>query len=215
MHPICRAVLAASVLVSSASFAQEAEMNMQVDMDSQEMPSARIQIRTSGPEGEEGTSTVKVRGGGARMDVRMTTGTTVETRTVHADHGRETVIIREAAPAAPAARDCGTGDDEGCMVRRDGQLPMDAGTWRGFYQSLKSEQNELVREEKAGKMLKRVYLTAAQFGRVLDLFPNELTRLDVAKVAVPRVVDPQHALGFSSKWDNSINGSEYTDLITE
>ena len=217
MNPIVRAVLASSLFVSSVCFAQEAEINMQVDVDDQDMPAARIQVRASGPDGQEG-ATVKVRGGGARMDVRVTGGTTAtetrtETRTeMHTTEHSEPVRERVAEPAF---RDCGTRSDEGCTTRRDGQLPMDASTWRGFYQSLKSENNEIVREEKAEKMLKRVYLTAAQFGMVLDLFQNEITRLDVAKVAAPRVVDPQHALGFSSKWNNSISGSEYTDLITE
>ncbi|MCY1036511.1 DUF4476 domain-containing protein [Corallococcus sp. BB11-1] len=211
MNPIVRAVLASSLFVSSVSFAQEAEINMQVDVDDQDMPAARIRVKTSGPDGEEG-ATVKVRGGGTRMDVRVTGGTTT---TEHRTEQTEYVApARERAPE-PSFRDCGTGSDEGCTTRRNGQLPMDASTWRGFYQSLKSEPNEIVREEKAGKMLKRVYLTAAQFGMVLDLFPNEITRLDVAKVAVPHVVNPQHALGFSSKWNNSISGSEYTDLITE
>ncbi|MCY1047719.1 DUF4476 domain-containing protein [Corallococcus sp. bb12-1] len=221
MNPIVRAVLASSLFVSSVSFAQGAEINMQVDVDDQDMPGARIHVKASGPDGEEG-ATVKVRGGGTRMDVRVTGGmTTTETHTeTRTERNTEYVApVREREvrerESGPSFRDCGTGSDEGCTTRRDGQLPMDASTWSGFYQSLKSEPNEIVREEKAEKMLKRVYLTAAQFGKVLDLFPNEITRLDVAKVAVPHVVNPQHALGFSSKWRNSISGSEYTDLITE
>ncbi|RKH74649.1 DUF4476 domain-containing protein [Corallococcus aberystwythensis] len=204
MNRIARAVLVSSLFVSSASFAQDAEFNMQVDADDADMPSARIKMKTTTTVDGEETTTVKVRGGGTRMDVRMTGGVTeTETRT-------ERHVVAE-----PSYRDCGTNSDEGCLMRRDGQLPMDATTWRGFYQSLKSENNEIVREEKAEKMLKRVYLTAAQFGMVLDLFNNEITRLDVAKVAAPHVVNPQHALGFSSKWKNSISGSEYTDIITE
>ncbi|RKH14459.1 DUF4476 domain-containing protein [Corallococcus sp. CA047B] len=220
MNPIVRAVLASSLFVSSVCFAQGAEINMQVDVDDQDMPAARIQVKASGQDGQDG-ATVKVRGGGAMMDVRVTGGmTTTETRTeTRTETNTEYVAPvrereRERAPSH-GSRDCGTGTDEGCNTRRDGQFPMDASTWRGFYQSLKSEPNEIVREEKAGKMLKRVYLTAAQFGMVLDLFPNEITRLDVAREAAPHVVDPQHALGFSSKWRNSISGSEYTDLITE
>jgi hypothetical protein len=100
-------------------------------------------------------------------------------------------------------------------MTRDGKYAMDAETWRGFYQSLKSQPNEITREEMTEKMLKRNYLTAAQLGLMLDLFPNEITRLDVAKNAATHVVNPQHALGFSSKWQNSISASEYTDLISE
>jgi hypothetical protein len=106
-------------------------------------------------------------------------------------------------------------NDAGCTMTRDGQYPMDAETWRGFYQALKSQANELTREEMAEKMLKRNYLTAAQYGLVLDLFVNELTRLEVAKNAGPRVVNPQHALGFSSKWKNGLTAEEYTEMIAE
>ncbi|AFE04489.1 hypothetical protein COCOR_02116 [Corallococcus coralloides DSM 2259] len=222
MNRIVRAALVSSLFVSSASFAQDAEFNMQVDIDDQDMPSARIKMKTTTNVDGEETTTVKVRGGGARMDVRMTGGT-MESES-HSEH-RETrttetrreprMDSRPEMAAEPSHRDCGTRSDEGCMMRRDGQFPMDASTWSGFYQSLKSESNEIVRQEKAEKMLKRVYLTAVQFGMVLDLFNNEITRLEVAKEAAPHVVDPQHALGFSSKWRNSISGSEYTDIITQ
>ncbi|RKI05242.1 DUF4476 domain-containing protein [Corallococcus sp. AB004] len=223
MNRIVRAALVSSLFVSSASFAQDAEFNMQVDINDQDMPSARIKMKTTTNVDGEETTTVKVRGGGARMDVQMTGGTTesesysetrtTETRREPRMHSRPEMPV--AAEAAPSHRDCGTRSDEGCMMRRDGQYPMDASTWSGFYQSLKSENNEIVRQEKADKMLKRVYLTAMQFGMVLDLFKNEIVRLDVARIAAPHVVDPQHALGFSSKWRNSISGSEYTDIITQ
>ncbi|MHA7629185.1 DUF4476 domain-containing protein [Corallococcus sp. M7] len=224
MNRIARAVLVSSLFVSSASFAQDAEFNMQVDIDDQEMPNARIKMKTTTNVDGEETTTVKVRGGGARMDVRMTGGMTEseshgehrETRTTETRREPRMEPRHEMPMAAePSHRDCGTRSDEGCMMRRDGQYPMDASTWSGFYQSLKSENNEIVRQEKADKMLKRVYLTAVQFGMVLDLFKNEITRLDVARIAAPHVVDPQHALGFSSKWRNSISGSEYTDIITQ
>jgi hypothetical protein len=118
-------------------------------------------------------------------------------------------------PPEPAYRDCGTDRDPGCTLSRDGKYAMDRDAWRGFYQSLKSQPNEITREEMTEKMLKRNYLTAVQLGLVLDLFPNEITRLEVAKNAANHVVNPQHALGFSSKWHNSIFAGEYTDLISE
>jgi hypothetical protein len=216
MNRIFRAALVSSLFISSASFAQDAEFNMQVDIDDQDMPSARIKMKTTTTVNGEETTTVKVRGGGARMDVRVTGGMTeTETRQEARPEHHRPEPRPEPMAAAPSNRDCGTPSDEGCTMRRDGQFPMDASTWRGFHQSLKSENNEIVRQEKAEKMLTRVYLTAAQFGLVLDLFRNEITRLEVAKVAAPHVVNPQHALGFSSKWRNSISGSEYTDIITQ
>jgi len=106
-------------------------------------------------------------------------------------------------------------NDPGCTMMRDGKYAMDAETWRGFYQSLKSQRNEITRQEQAEKMLKRNYLTAAQYGLLLDLFVNEISRLELAKNVASHVVNPQHALGFSSKWRNGISAEEYTEMISE
>ena len=57
-------------------------------------------------------------------------------------------------------------------------------------------------------------VTAAQFGLVLDLFKNDLTRLDVAKGTAKYVVDPQRALGLAAKYQNSLLGQEFTLLMT-
>ncbi|HVG61432.1 MAG TPA: DUF4476 domain-containing protein, partial [Hyalangium sp.] len=119
-------------------------------------------------------------------------------------------------PPPPAFRDCGVvANDPGCTMMRDGKYPMDAETWRGFFKSLKSQHNEISRQEQAEKMLKRHYLTAAQYGVLLDLFVNEISKLELAKNVASHVVNPQHALGFSSKWKNGISAEEYTEMISE
>jgi hypothetical protein len=213
MSPILRAVLASSLFVSSVSFAQDAEVNMNVQVDDADMPSTSIKIRASDTGGGANME-VKVKGGTTRTESHSERHTRHEERSgMDNDSDNDTVPVRAVA-SEPAFRDCGTREDEGCTLRRDGQLPMDAKTFRGFLQALKGTGNELTREEMAEKMLKKNYLTAVQFGLVLDLFQNELTRLDVAKNAAPHVVNPQHALGFASKWNNSITGSEYTELIS-
>jgi hypothetical protein len=167
--------------------------------------------------------------GGTRTSTSTTTTTTTHTqvkvngRVQSEEHYTETTEsgpararpVPSRPPPEPAYRDCGTDRDPGCTLSRDGKYAMDRDAWRGFYQSLKSQPNEITREEMTEKMLKRNYLTAAQLGLVLDLFPNEITRLEVAKNAANHVVNPQHALGFSSKWHNSIFAGEYTDLISE
>jgi len=176
-------------------------------------------------------------GAAAGVDMRVRGGTRTSTTTTTTTHTQVKVNGRvqseehytettESGPARarpvpsrpppePAYRDCGTDRDPGCTLSRDGKYAMDRDAWRGFYQSLKSQPNEITREEMTEKMLKRNYLTAAQLGLVLDLFPNEITRLEVARNAANHVVNPQHALGFSSKWHNSIFAGEYTDLISE
>ncbi|QSQ20026.1 DUF4476 domain-containing protein [Pyxidicoccus parkwayensis] len=229
MNHLTRALLASTLFLSSAAFAQDAEMNMNIQVDDSDMPSANIQVKGMGPDGETQGVDMKVQAGGARVGVEMNVqgGETRSSERVerHERHERrerreepryeEPQAMPARAPAyEPAFRDCGTGEDSGCTTRRDGQFAMDAETFSGVMKSLKSTANELTREEMAEKMFRRNYLTAKQFGQVLDLFKNELTRLDVAKNAAPHVVNPQHALGFSSKWKNSLTGDEYVEVMT-
>jgi hypothetical protein len=212
---ILRAVLVSSLCASSAALAQDMNMEMNVHVDEDGMPSTQIRMQV--PDADGNPQEMRVRNGGMRMEVK-----------VRGDHEappparREVVEVVEEQPAprrrppppAPVFRDCGTGRDPGCEMSRDGQYAMDAETFRGFMTALKSQANEISRQEMAEKMLKRQYLTAAQYGQVLDLFVNEISRLEVATFAAPHVVNPQHALGFASKWRNSISSEEYTEMIS-
>lgn len=226
MKQIMRAALVSSLFASSAVLAQDVEMNMNVGLDEDGMPTTNIQMKGMGADGEEQGVKMKVRAGGANanMEIKVKGGvqTTTETYSESYTETRTSPAPQPQArpvapppPSAPAFRDCGTGNDPGCTMARDGKYAMDADTWSGFYQSLKSQPNEITREEMTEKMLKKNYLTAKQLGLVLDLFNNEITRLDVAKFAASHVVNPQHALGFSSKWRNSISAGEYTEIISE
>ncbi|HYI01157.1 DUF4476 domain-containing protein [Hyalangium sp.] len=220
MKQILRAALVSSLFASSAALAQDVEMNMNIQVDEDGNPtSANIQMRAEDENGEVQGANVRVRGSSTSTTTRVKVRGGVQTEEHYTETtGSEPTHMRRRPPppsSEPAFRDCGTGRDPGCTAMRDGNYAMDADTWRGFYQALKSQHNEITREEMAEKMLKRNYLTAAQLGLLLDLFQNEITRLDVAKFSAPHVVNPQHALGFSSKWQNSISAGEYTELISE
>jgi hypothetical protein len=232
MKNMVRAVLASSLFASTAAFAQDVQMNMNVHVDDDaDMPSANVTIK--GTDGQEGVD-MQVHGG-ARMNVNVKgNATRTEQRREEREARQEREERREEREERRARRseddnqdsargnsmselfrNCGTvTNDPGCTMRRDGQLPMDATTFSGVIQSLKAVSNELTREEMVEKMSKRNYFTALQFGKVLDLFQNELTRLDVAKEAAPHVVNPQHALGFSSKWKNSLTADEYVEVMS-
>lgn len=224
MTSIARAVIASSLVFSSVAFAQSGGIQMDIQADGHDMPSTRVRVTGMGPEGEQQGVDMNVQAGGAHVGVEMkVTGDAAHSGREEKHERRERRRERNEEPQAmpvrtfasePAFRDCGTGEDPGCTMRRDGQFAMDAETFRGVLQSLKNTANEITREEMAEKMFRRNYLTAKQFGRVLDLFSNEITRLDVAKNAAPHVVNPQHALGFSSKWNNSISGDEYIEIMT-
>ena len=98
-------------------------------------------------------------------------------------------------------------------MRRNGMWAMDAMAWGGFYNSIRSQPNELVRQTMVQDALRSQSLTAAQLGLLMDLFQNELTRLDMAKFAATRVVNPMHAIGWSSKFRNSILAQDYVTVM--
>jgi hypothetical protein len=197
-------------------------MNVEVDEDG--TPNANIQMQGTDENGEVQGVNMQVRGGTTSS---TSSSTSMEIRVKGSGMQQPAQPQPAMAPArpappppppppAPAFRDCGTGpSDQGCTMTRDGKYPMDGETWRGFYQSLKSQHNEISRQEQAEKMLKRNYMTAAQYGLLLDLFVNEISKLELAKNTASHVVNPQHALGFSSKWKNGISAEEYTEMISE
>jgi hypothetical protein len=117
-------------------------------------------------------------------------------------------------PPGAVARDCGTApQDPGCNMRRSGMWAMDAMAWAGLYNAIRSQPNELVRQSMVQDALRGQWLTAAQLGLLMDLFNNELTRLDMAKFAATRVVNPMHAIGWSSKFRNSILAQDYVTVM--
>lgn len=119
-------------------------------------------------------------------------------------------------PVAVAARDCGTGpNDPGCNLMRNGFVPMDAMAFQGMLTSLRGVMNEITREEMFDRFIARNGLTALQLSQVLDLYRNEITRLDIAKKAASHVVNPQHALGLSTKFNNSFSAQEFVEVYAD
>lgn len=113
---------------------------------------------------------------------------------------------------APAARDCGTGEDPGCNL--PGPAPMDSVSFRGLVSSLSATPNEFSKLDLVRNAVGSQRLTAQQLGPLLDAFQNELIRLDAAKAAAPRLVDPQHALVHSGKWRNSLLAADFSKLLS-
>jgi hypothetical protein len=117
-------------------------------------------------------------------------------------------------PPVPVARDCGTGQDPGCTLSRGGGYAMDAITFQGLITAMRANRGDLIRRDTATSILAHNYLTAIQLGLILDLFSSDLLKLDVAKVAAPRVVNPSHALGLVVKFRSSLLQRDYTTLIS-
>lgn len=122
----------------------------------------------------------------------------------------------QAPPGVPVvARDCGTGpDDSGCLLQKNGKWPMDAETFRGLTQSLRGTPSEFSKKEMVESVLANQVLTAKQLGALFDLFQSEFNRMDLAKLAVPKLTNPSAALGLSVKFDSSFNRSEYVKLVS-
>jgi len=117
-------------------------------------------------------------------------------------------------PPVVQQRDCGTGpQDPGCQMQRNGRWALDAMAWTGIYNSLRATQNELTRQSMLESAVGNQGVTAAQLGLLLDLFQNEITRLDVAKFLASRTVNPQHAFGHSTKFRNSILANEFVTVM--
>ena len=123
--------------------------------------------------------------------------------------------LPDAPPVVVQNRDCGTGPDVGCSMARDGRYPMDAATFQGFMRSLQATTSEMMRGQTVQTMFANGYLTAVQFGLVLDLFQSEMYKLQVATNGAPRVVNPQHAIGYADKFSSNMYRTSYTQLMAQ
>lgn len=118
-------------------------------------------------------------------------------------------------PEAPARR-CGAGpDDPGCGWRKNGVLPLDEDAYLGLLEALKSEANELSRRDLVLMIAgPNERLTALQLGPILELFTNELTRLEVAQALAPRLVNPKAALRHAALFRNSFSRRDFVEAMT-
>ena len=206
-----RAALVFVSCLSSMAFAQVDEV------EEVEVTGAAVQVGTVGAAVQVGPLGASVTMPGVQANVRV--GGVVQTSTVVVEQPvvvRERVIVQQQPVyVQQAARDCGTGpSDPGCVMTKHGQLPMDGATFAGVLQTLRAQRNTITREEMAQKMFARQYVTAAQLGLVIDAFADHgITQLDVAKELAPRVVNPQHAMVHSTKFQNSISAEEYVGVM--
>ncbi len=124
-------------------------------------------------------------------------------------------LLVQNPPPPPPLLDCGTGPDPACTRRRNGALPMERTAFDGFVMSLRSNANEILRRDTAAQMLAGRNVTTRQLGVLLDLFPNEIMRFEIAERALPHVVDPENAIGVSAKFQNSIYQSKFSQLAAQ
>lgn len=104
-------------------------------------------------------------------------------------------------------------DDEPKAKERD--PGMDQETYEGFLASLKANANELSKLDIVKNVMGNQTLTAKQLGPVLSQFNNELLKLDAAKAAAPKLVNPGAALGHATQFRNTLLAADYTNLISQ
>lgn len=116
-------------------------------------------------------------------------------------------------PAAP--RDCGTGADPGCQESRDGIFALDGVAFEGLLATLASTSSEISKRNMIISATRSSGLTAAQLIRLLGLFRSEVTKLQVVRGVVARVIDPQRALGYGAQMRSNINRERLVRLLSE
>lgn len=49
----------------------------------------------------------------------------------------------------------------------------------------------------------------------MDQFTSDLTKLDVVKAVASNVVNPEHAIGHSTKFSSPLSSGEYVELMNQ
>lgn len=126
--------------------------------------------------------------------------------------GRE-LASREAPFQLGSVRDCGTGQDLGCSQTRDGVFALDRASYLGLIDTLRAEKNEKKRVKKFGNVVASVYLTAAQFTSLLDLFPGDGPRFEAATAGARRVVNLNDAASYAGRFKAPDLREKYGSLL--
>jgi hypothetical protein len=123
-------------------------------------------------------------------------------------------VVVPPPPPAAAATDCGTGfDDPGCRFDRPNARPMTRAELEALLNGLRAIRNEPQRGAAVREQLGNRMLTARQLGMLLDLFRGDEGRLEAARAAVPRLVDPPNAYGLTSRFLSANAQRDYRALL--
>jgi hypothetical protein len=122
-------------------------------------------------------------------------------------------VVVPPPPPAYAATDCGTGfDDPGCNFTRPNK-PLTRGDLDALITAMRGARWEGQRVDVLRDQLGPRFLTARQLGMVLDQFRQDPLKLEAARVAVPRLVDPQNAAALTSRFLSPDMQRDYRALL--
>jgi hypothetical protein len=87
--------------------------------------------------------------------------------------------------------------------------------WDALVSTLRATSSEISKRNMLVAAARAHYFTAQQLVQALDLFRSEVTLLQVARAMVPRVLDPNHALGYGARMRSRINRERLVKLLTD
>lgn len=87
--------------------------------------------------------------------------------------------------------------------------------WDALVSTLRATSSEISKRNMLAAAARSNYFTAQQLMQALDLFRSEVTLLQVARAMVPRVLDPNHALGYGARMRSSVNRERLVKLLTD
>ena len=103
--------------------------------------------------------------------------------------------------------------DPGCGLARGGLLPLDADAFGGLTQALKGTPSEVAKLDMCRSVLRSSALTALQLGALMDFFDSEITKLELARAAAPKLTNPKSAFGLATKFRSSPKRQSFTQLM--
>jgi len=122
-------------------------------------------------------------------------------------------VLRENGEHADPTN-CGAGsDDPGCAMNRNGSKPLDQREFTATLDNLRRHREENQRHNELGPLFNNRVMTARQLGALIDLFPNEAVKLEVAKERARSVLDPEHLRVFGAHFHNPSYRQQYEATV--
>jgi Domain of unknown function (DUF4476) len=118
-----------------------------------------------------------------------------------------TIVVRDAATKQELGRNDSTFHFAPPVVG------MEAEAYNAMISDIKAIGTEYQKLDALRQYMRNTNLTAKQLGPILDQFSMEYIRLDAARAAAPRVVDPARAMGHASKFAMKYIAEDYRKLF--
>jgi hypothetical protein len=124
------------------------------------------------------------------------------------------VVVAPPPPPAYAATDCGTGyDDPGCQPNARGPRPMNRTELDQVLLAMRAQRSDERRVDAMRDTLGQKMMTARQLGMILDQLRGDTNKLEAARIAVPKLVDPRNAAALASRFLSPMYQRDFRNLL--